>query len=72
MPSVTGLNNNKKEFHIYESTFSDIIGIMMFYFLAANFNPEKSTSIAGFTGNLVLSIAISLVVSYAIILVPKN
>lgn len=31
IPSVSGLSNNKKDFHIYESTFSDILGIMMFY-----------------------------------------
>ncbi|MCK5443199.1 MAG: cation:proton antiporter, partial [Maribacter sp.] len=30
IPSVSGLSEAKKEFHIYESTFSDIMGIMMF------------------------------------------
>jgi len=33
IPSVSRLKESKKEFHIYESTFSDILGIMMFYFL---------------------------------------
>ena len=33
IPSVTRLKEHKKEFHIYESTFSDIMGIMLFYFL---------------------------------------
>ena len=33
IPSVINLRSDKKEFHIYESTFSDILGIMMFYFL---------------------------------------
>ncbi len=33
IPSVTHLRGDKKEFHIYESTFSDILGIMVFYFL---------------------------------------
>lgn len=32
IPSVSGFSEKKKEFHIYESTFSDIMGIMMFYF----------------------------------------
>ena len=32
IPSVAALKEEKKEFHIYESTFSDILGIMMFYF----------------------------------------
>lgn len=33
IPSVSHLRSDKKEFHIYESTFSDILGIMVFYFL---------------------------------------
>jgi NhaP-type Na+/H+ or K+/H+ antiporter len=33
IPSVSQLPEAKKEFMIYESTFSDIIGIIMFYFM---------------------------------------
>ena len=33
IPSVGGLTGAKKEFMVYESTFSDILGIMFFYFL---------------------------------------
>jgi NhaP-type Na+/H+ or K+/H+ antiporter len=33
IPSVGNLSEEKKEFHVYESTFSDIIGIMLFYFV---------------------------------------
>jgi cell volume regulation protein A len=33
IPSVGGLTGVKKEFMVYESTFSDILGIMFFYFL---------------------------------------
>lgn len=69
IPSVSGLNADKKEFHIYESTFSDIIGIMMFYFLTGKLNPAEDTGVVGFTGNLLLTIAISLVASYAIIFI---
>ena len=69
IPSVTGLKTNKKEFHIYESTFSDIIGIMMFYFLIGKLNPAEDTGFIGFSGNLLLTIVISLIVSYGIILI---
>lgn len=69
IPSVGGLAEEKKEFHIYESTFSDIMGIMMFYFLTGKLNPVEDTGVSGFTLNLVLTIVIALVVSYAIILV---
>lgn len=36
IPSVANLVNHKKEFIVYESTFSDILGIMFFNFLLAN------------------------------------
>ncbi|MEP2688436.1 cation:proton antiporter [Maribacter dokdonensis] len=69
IPSVGGLAEEKKEFHIYESTFSDIMGIMMFYFLTGKLNPAEDTGVSGFTLNLVLTVVIALVASYAIILV---
>ena len=69
IPSVSVLNVNKKEFHIYESTFSDIMGIMMFYFLIGKLNPAEDSGVVGFTGNILLTIVISLVASYAIILI---
>ncbi len=69
IPSVSSLEENKKEFHIYESTFSDIMGIMMFYFLVGRLNPAEDAGVAGFAGNLVLTVVIALVASYAIILI---
>lgn len=69
IPSVAGLSNSKKEFHVYESTFSDIMGIMMFYFLTGKLDPAESSGIIGFSGNLLLTVAISLIASYAIILI---
>ena len=69
IPSVSGLSEAKKEFHIYESTFSDIMGIMMFYFLIGGLNPAEDAGVVGFAGNIVLTIIIALVASYAIILI---
>lgn len=69
IPSVSGLSDAKKEFHIYESTFSDIIGIMMFYYLIGGLNPAEDAGAVGFAGNLILTIFIGLVASYAIILI---
>lgn len=42
IPSVAGLANRPKEFIVFESTFSDILGIMLFNFVAINtsFGPE--------------------------------
>lgn len=69
IPSVGGLSEQKKEFHIYESTFSDIMGIMMFYFLTGKLNPAEDTGVVGFSINFAVTIVIALVASYAIILV---
>lgn len=72
IPSVAGLSKKKREFHIYEGTFSDILGIMMFYFLTGKLNPSEDSGIVGFGGNIILTIVISLIASYAIILIFQN
>ena len=78
IPSVSGLANAKKEFHIYESTFSDIIGIMIFYFLAdqigasSEIHAKESEGLGVFFINIGLTIGMSLLASYAIILVFQN
>ncbi|SFB46001.1 cation:proton antiporter domain-containing protein [Algoriphagus aquimarinus] len=72
IPSVIGLKSKKREFHIYESTFSDIIGIMLFYFLTGKLNPAEDSGLVGFGGNFLLTITISLIASYAIILIFQN
>ncbi len=72
IPSVSGLKKKKKEFHIYESTFSDILGIMLFYFLTGKLNPAEDSGLVGFGGNFLLTVAISLIASYAIILIFQN
>ncbi|MGB0870208.1 MAG: cation:proton antiporter [Flavobacteriales bacterium] len=69
IPSVVGLKEEKKEFHIYESTFSDILGIMLFYFLTGKLNPDSDTSIQNFSLNILLTIVVSLIASYLIILI---
>lgn len=59
IPSVNNLSADKKEFIIYESTFSDILGIMMFNYVIS----EKLLSFATagtFFLNLLLITAISI------------
>ncbi|NND25039.1 MAG: hypothetical protein HKO00_03345, partial [Flavobacteriaceae bacterium] len=77
IPSVSNLSEKKREFHIYESTFSDIIGIMLFYFLIGYFENEVAASAGLATGNpmgafiinLFVTLIISLVASYLILIV---
>lgn len=73
IPSVSGLRNDKKEFHIYESTFSDILGIMLFYFIEGQLDPMvDGGGVVGFFGKLILTLVISLIAGYAIILLFQN
>ncbi|NNC95583.1 MAG: hypothetical protein HKN92_08475 [Chitinophagales bacterium] len=78
IPSVTNLVTEKKEFHIYESTFSDILGIMLFYFLIEYLTPsissngESSNAVGSFLINLVITIGISLIASYVLLFVFQN
>ncbi|MEP5612748.1 MAG: ion transporter [Cyclobacteriaceae bacterium] len=77
IPSVENLSEDKREFHIYESTFSDIIGIMLFYFLIQYFENEVAVAeglpagnpLGAFTINLFLTIAIAVAVSYLLLII---
>ena len=50
IPSVSGLKKKKKEFHIYESTFSDILGIMLFLLFDGEAQPCRRLGIGRFWG----------------------
>lgn len=67
IPSVCNLSPDKKEFMVYEATFSDIIGIMIF-----NFAIQKSlwsaASVFSFVGNLTVISLISVVCSLLLLL----
>ncbi|MGH1334956.1 MAG: cation:proton antiporter [Aureispira sp.] len=70
IPSVTSMGESKREFHIYESTFSDILGIMLFYFLTAQVESHgQGAGLVGFLGNVGLTIAVSFIASYLLIFV---
>lgn len=73
IPSVANMDEENEEFHIYESTFSDILGIMIFYFLLELGEPSSNVLVLGdFTFNLVITIATSIILSYALIYVFQN
>ncbi len=73
IPSVGELRADKKEFHIYESTFSDIMGIMLFYYLAGQLEAQEGHDGGmGFFGVTAATIIISLVISYLIVLIFQN
>jgi len=63
IPSVHTLTRNKKEFLIYESTFSDIIGIMFFNFVVIQ---QNTFSLDGLV-NILVTILLSIVLSVALV-----
>jgi NhaP-type Na+/H+ or K+/H+ antiporter len=73
IPSVVDLRNDKKEFHIYESTFSDILGIMLFYFLIGMVHIDGAEShgggVSGFIFTTILTLVIAIVSSYLIVFI---
>ncbi|MEP0985263.1 cation:proton antiporter [Ekhidna sp.] len=73
IPSVVNLNEKDEEFHIYESTFSDILGIMIFYFLVQLGNASSSiVALGDFSFGLAVTILLSVILSYILIYVFQN
>lgn len=58
IPSVNKLSEEKKEFIVYESTFSDIIGIMLFNYIIIG-NTTDGNSISSFFINLFIMLIVS-------------
>ena len=66
IPSTSHLPEDKKDFIIYESSFSDIIGILVFnYMIMKNILSLKSAMIFG--GNVLLAVVISILATVLMI-----
>jgi len=80
IPSVSGLKEHKKELLVFESAFSDILGIIVFYgFLdyAARTGKDGEAASAGIfilqqCGTLILTLVIALIASYLLIMMFQN
>ena len=69
IPSVSKLMKEKKEFMIYESTFSDILGIMFFYFLKDNRQVESASEIfKEVSFNIGATLLIAVFISYLLVI----
>lgn len=70
IPSVGGLADNWKEFMVYEGTFSDILGIMFFYFLIGNAEQDSVQMVVwDVVLNIFITIILSIVLSYVLVIV---
>jgi|MDSW01.2.fsa_nt_gb cell volume regulation protein A len=73
LPSIGDLDENKREFMVYESTFSDIVGIIGFYSVLSMIGSDSGESIYGEVfANLALSVIFSIIISYILIYVFQN
>ncbi len=73
IPSVANLVDDKKEFMIYESSFSDILGIMLFYFMISGHKAAGITQVVTeISGSIVITVILSLVISYALVLLLQH
>lgn len=69
LPSIGSLKDNKREFLIYESTFSDIIGIIVFVTVLSFISPDaENNRVYGFIlSNLIGTTVFSVFISYFLI-----
>lgn len=73
IPSVGGLAHDQKEFMVYESTFSDILGIMFFYLLLGNVGEDNTGQVAmNVFSNIGLTLVIAVVVCYGLVWVIQK
>jgi len=72
IPSVGGLRGEKKEFMVYDSTFSDILGIMVFYFMLGEEGTVGGTSFGGIISNLGVTILMSIIVAYGLVYIFQH
>jgi len=65
IPSVAMLSENKKEFMIYESTFSDILGIILFQFLTSPEEFYSTTDVVfSVSSNILITVIVAVVFGY--------
>ncbi len=68
IPSINPLSAHKKEFLVYEASFSDIIGIIVFnYFTAGDIFEWRSIGMFG--ANIGLSIILSVLLSFLLLII---
>jgi NhaP-type Na+/H+ and K+/H+ antiporters len=72
LPSVHHLGHEKREFLIYEASFSDVLGIMLFNFITAG-QVITGESAAWFLGSIPIALLLSIVICFGLMwLLVKN
>lgn len=68
IPSISHLQPYKKEFLIYETSFSDILGILLFNYIIAG-NLLRAGNIFLFFGSVILTVLLSVFLSFLILFI---
>jgi Kef-type K+ transport system membrane component KefB len=71
IPSVSDLSKRKKEFVIYDSSFSDILGIMFFYFAKQN-ETYDFTAYFNLSKDIVITLLIAVAISVIFLFLIKR
>lgn len=71
LPSLHHLTETKKEFLVYEASFSDIIGILIFNYFISN-EILTAAAIGGFFLSILISILLSLIFSFLLFLITTK
>ena len=73
IPSVGSLIKMSKEFLIYESTFSDILGIMVFFYLLGSIEKNSASEIIVYISlNIVITLIVSVIVGYLMVILLEK
>ena len=73
IPSVSNLRPDNKEFLVFESAFSDILGIMFFYFLLDSAKMDGALEVSLHVGqNILLTLAVAGIFSYVVIILIQR
>lgn len=73
IPSVGSLRGKKREFMVYESTFSDIIGIMVFYFMMGAEGSNNAQEVGSeIVLNILATVALSVIASFLLVFVIQR
>ena len=72
IPSIQALPMMKKEGLIYETSFSDILGIMEFYFLINLMESGGTAASIAFSVNLLITIVVAIAASYGLVFLFKD
>ena len=67
IPSIQSLDEEKRSFLIYESTFSDVLGLLMFQVILGSLATGSVKSSSEIIGNIGLSVFISIIISMILI-----